>query len=105
VYRAAELLVEEDVLRRPAYAVVGPDPELSEISCPLVGVEHGAEELLPLLGARLHNPPPLEAEPHPHNLASCDGYGDAEVDLPVGRVLDGAGEDLAARHVVLPVAV
>src|SRR5918992_5118795 len=31
VHRAAELLVEEDVLRRPADPVVGPDAEFPEI--------------------------------------------------------------------------
>src|SRR3712207_1505752 len=35
VHRASELLVEEYVLRRPAYAVVGPDAELPEIPRPL----------------------------------------------------------------------
>src|SRR3712207_6523876 len=66
VHRAAELLVEEDVLRRPADAVVGPDAELPEIPRPLVRVEHGVEELLPLLGARRDDPAALEAKPPPH---------------------------------------
>src|SRR5215216_4274975 len=38
VHRAAELLVEEYVLGRPAYAVVGPDAEFPEITCPLVRI-------------------------------------------------------------------
>src|SRR3712207_1956320 len=82
VHRTAELLVEEDVLGRPADAVVGPYAKLPEIPGPLVRIEHGVEELLPLLGARLDDLATLEAEPHPQNLAPGDGHGDAEVDLP-----------------------
>src|SRR3712207_4620848 len=105
VHRAAELLVEEDVLGRPAYAVVGPDAELAQVSRPLVRAEHGLEELIPLLGARLDYPALHKAQPHPQDLAPRHGHRDAEVDLPVRRVLDRTGEDLSARHVVPAVAV
>src|SRR5215217_6483425 len=46
VHRTAELLVKQDVLGRPRNAVVGPDPQLSEITRPLVRIEHGVQVLL-----------------------------------------------------------
>src|SRR4051812_20433194 len=99
VDRPAELLVEEDVRARPTDSVVGPDPEFPEVPCPRVGVEQAHQVLLAPLRARLDDPAFLEAEPGPGDLTSSYRRGNAEVDRPVGRVLDRTGKNLAARHV------
>ena len=53
VDRAADLLVEQDLLREAVDAVVGADPELAEPARALVGVEHLDQELLVALGGRV----------------------------------------------------
>src|SRR5215203_3988078 len=97
--RPAELLVEEDVGARLTDSVVGPDAQFAEVPSPRVGVEQAHQVLLATLRARFDDPAFLEAEPGAGDLAPPDRGGYAEIDRPVGRVLDGAGEHLAARHV------
>src|SRR5918994_4141802 len=99
VYRPAELLVEEDIGARLPDSVVGPDTQLAQVPRPGVGIEQAHQILLAPLCARVDDPTILEAEPGAGYLAAPDRGGHAEIDPPVGRVLDGAGEYLAARHV------
>src|SRR3954454_13812467 len=101
VHRAADLLVEQDLLGASGDAVVGADPELAQPAGALVGVEHLVQELLALLGRRLHHLAALEAEANAGDLAAAVGGGERERHLALDRVLDRAGEELAVRHVVL----
>src|SRR3954447_16462791 len=71
VHRAADLLVEEDLLRAGGDAVVRADAELAKAAGAVVGVKHLDEEVLPALGGGVHDPAVLEAEPHAGNLAAA----------------------------------
>ena len=101
VHRAADLLVEQDLLRAGGDAVVGADAELAEPARALVGVEHLDQEVLALLGRGVDDLAVLEAEAHAGHLAAAVGGRERERDLAVRRVLDRAGEELAVGHVVL----
>ena len=66
----------------------------------LVGVERLEQERLVRLGGRVDDAPVLEAEPDPGHLAAAiDGGELGERDHALGRVLDRAAEELAARQV------
>src|ERR671921_224184 len=99
VYRPAEFLVEEYVRARPVNTVVGPDSKFAEVPRPRVGVEQAHQVLLALVRTRLDDLPSLEAKPGAGDFLARDRGWHAEVDGTVGRVLDGTGKHLAARHV------
>src|SRR5215211_1360207 len=99
VDRPAELLVEENVRARAGDAVVGPDPELTEVAGPGVGVEQAHQVLFTLLRARLDDLTLFESQPRARDLTPRHRGGYAEVDRTMGRVFDGSREHLAAGHV------
>src|SRR4029077_18265492 len=71
----------------------------------IVHRQHLAQELAALLGAGLDNAPMLEAQADVADEMAIDGTGHRVAYCPLGGVLDGAGEELAAGKVALPVAV
>ena len=68
--RAADLLVQQDLLGEAVDAVVGADPELAQAASPVVRVERLDQELLVALGGGVHDLPVLEAQPHSGHLAA-----------------------------------
>src|SRR4051812_6707103 len=84
-------------------AVVGADPELAEAPGAVICVEHLDQELLALLGRSVDDLAALEAEANSGHLPARIARRQVEGDLPLGRVLDGTGEELAVGHVVLAV--
>ena len=97
---AVDLLVEEGVLHVARDAGVAADPELAEAPRALVGVERLEQEVLVRLGGRVDDPAALEAQADAAHLAAAvDGRELGERDRALGRVLDRAAEELAARDV------
>ena len=101
VDRAADLLVEQDLLGGGGDAEVRADSELAQPARAVVGVEHLDEELLALLGRGVHHLAVLEAHAHAGHGAAAVARREREDDLAVHRVLHRAGEELAVGHVVL----
>src|SRR3954465_3326847 len=101
---AADLLVEQDLAGAVGDPVVGADPEFTETPCSVVRVAHLDQDLLALLGARVHDLAALESEVNSRDLSAGVARRQVEADLSLGRVLDGAGEELTVRHVVLAVS-
>ena len=87
---AADLLVEQDLLREAVDAVVGADSELAQPARALVRVERLEQELLVSLGGRVDDRPSSNRSFTPDDLAAAVDRGIAEGDLAVRRVLDRA---------------
>jgi len=103
VDRADDLLVEEDIAGEAGHARIGAEGELAEPPRTVVHAEERLQQFVVPPGARLDHPPALETQAHiGHFLAAVDG-GVGVADRPVGRILDRAGEDLAAGHVLVAV--
>src|SRR5262245_49447207 len=103
VNRAADLLVEERVVREPVDLVVEPERDLAEPARAVVQAQHGVEVLTAPVGLGGHDPAALEAQPDPVDLAAVEERGEAEADLALGDRFERAGVDLAVGHVVAAV--
>src|SRR5581483_8653051 len=100
VHGPVDLLVEERVLRVALDAAVAADPELAEHGRALVDREGRVQERLVRPGRALDDAPAAEDEPYARHLVAVVARGVlGERHDALGRVLDGAVEDLAARHV------
>src|SRR5829696_5622892 len=93
VHGAAQLLVEERVSGELLHGVVHPEGELTEPPCALVHGKHLPEEVLA-----------LEAKLDVAYEAAPVRRGKAEAHMALDARLDGAGEDLSVREVLLAVA-
>ena len=105
MHGAGHLLVEQGRAGGAVDAGVGADPELAEEARAGVGGQRGLEVVLAARGAGRRHLAVLERELDVRDEHAARARGDREADRPVGRVLERAGEDLAARHVAPAVGV
>ena len=101
----ANLLIEECVLGESLYPGIDPQGELSYIACPLVRLQHLQQKLLILTRRGLDDSPVLELESDIFYLTAEVAGRISISDIPVHTVLDGPGEDLPIRKVLMPIAV
>ena len=100
VHRAVHLLVEERVPHVTGDSGVAADPELTERARALVGVERLEQVLLLRVGRGIDDPAALETEANPVDVATSIHTRElGERDRSLGRVLDGAAEELATGDV------
>ena len=74
MYRTADFLVEEDVLRISLDPVISTDSQLTKSFSTLIGLNHRIQQFLVLLCGVVYNLTLVELEPYPLNLFS-KGYG------------------------------
>src|SRR4029077_5140012 len=103
VHGAADLLVEERVLREPVDLVVQSEGDLPEPTRASIHREQRVEVLAAARGLGLDDRSALEAEPDARNLPAMEERREGEADLALGDRLQRAREDLAVGHVVAAV--
>src|SRR3954447_6289132 len=100
VDRSVDLFVEVDVPHVAVDAGVAADPELADAARAFVGVECFDQEVLFAAGRRINDAAFREAKTDAPYLAAAPHRGELrERDRALGRRLDRADEELAARHV------
>src|SRR5581483_11466608 len=91
---AADLLVEQDLVRPAVDAVVQADAELADAARAFVEVEHLVQVALVLVARRADDPSLLEAKANAGDAAPGVDARRLEVDVALDRALDGRGVDL-----------
>ncbi len=102
---AADLFVEEGVLRVLLDAEVGADGELAEDSCAGVLIDHVEEEFFAFAGGGVDDFAGLEGEDDVVAFAAVVDGGEGVADGAFGGVFDGTGEDFAVGEIFVAVAV
>src|SRR3954470_14426313 len=98
--RSVDLLVEVGVSHVARDRGVAADAELTDPPCALIGVERGEQEVLLRLSRGVDDAALRDAKPDAPHVASAPDAGElGEGDRALGRRLDRAAEELAARHV------
>ena len=103
--RAADLLVEQDLLREAVEAEVGAEGNLSKVAGAFIGVERGDQDIFVLAGRCLDDLATLKSEADVGDLAAAGNDRKGEANAALDRVLDRPGENLAGREVALAVGV
>src|SRR5262245_43495810 len=102
--RPVHLLVEKRVLHVALDAGVAADAELTEHTSTFIDVERPHQYLFVRSGRRFHDTAALVSHAHAvDDLRILDSRVLGEGDETLGRVLDRTVENLAARHVHVPV--
>ena len=83
VHRAADLLIEERVLREALDAVVRPEGEFADAARARIGIQQFDEIILPTCGGRLRDDAVLKGEADVLDLAPAEVRGIGEVDVAV----------------------
>ena len=98
--RAADLLVEERVLRVLHNPVVQSEREFADAASTVVHVDHLLEKVLAPRRRRLDHLACFEAQPHVVDLAPLEHRRIREANRPLDAVLHRAGERLAVGEVL-----
>ena len=98
--RAADLLVEERVLRVLRDPVVQTEGELADPAGAVVHRNHLLEEVLPARRGRLDDLTRFEAQPHIVHLATLEYGGEREADGALDAVLDWTRERFPVGEVL-----